>query len=98
MIRLSGDFTGTGGLGRALSLAGRGGASGLIVSLGDFRSCRGDVCDVDIEPPWDCDDKGALLVLGLLPVSAVDGRLEGALAVESLILRLPSISTVPVES
>ena len=46
LARLNGDLTGTGGLGRALSLAGRGGAKGLIVSPGDFRSGRGDVFGV----------------------------------------------------
>jgi hypothetical protein len=46
VVRLKGDLTGTGGLGRALSLAGRGGAKGLIVSPGDSRSGRGEVCGV----------------------------------------------------
>jgi hypothetical protein len=46
VMRLNGDLIGTGGLGRALSLAGRGGAKGLIVNPGDFRSGRGDVCGV----------------------------------------------------
>jgi hypothetical protein len=46
VMRLNGDLIGTGGLGRALSLAGRGGAKGLIVNPGDFRSGRGDVWGV----------------------------------------------------
>ena len=46
LVRRNGDLTGTGGLGRALSLAGRGGAKGLIVRPGDFRSGRGDVFGV----------------------------------------------------
>jgi hypothetical protein len=46
VMRLNGDLIGTGGLGRALSLAGRGGAKGLIVNPGEFLSGRGDVCGV----------------------------------------------------
>jgi hypothetical protein len=46
VVRRNGDLTGTGGLGRALSLAGRGGAKGLMVSPGDLRSGRGEVCGV----------------------------------------------------
>jgi hypothetical protein len=80
-MRLNGDLTGTGGLGLALSLAGRGGAKGLIVNPGDFRSGRGDV--------W-----GVVSLIGIWG----DAGAEGAIAVVSLTLRVPSISAVPFES
>jgi hypothetical protein len=46
--RRSGDLTGRGGVGRAESRGGRGGAAGSIVKPGDFRSGRGEVCDIGV--------------------------------------------------